>query len=278
MMPCPQNCYDFTRTASTSSAFAGVLAGFAFVAIVFLLERASPGRSHSVGFRQGEDAQNRDGQVIGALVVAFAGLLIATFLYGGVTGEVRVDHRAALVTYLAGVVLAVSVVQLFVAIVWLARDHLGGSGAVFEWIGAVIAPSIAYMFVGTTAVDGIAVDSLNRRIWNQWPGRTNTALVIALIILTTGAQIARNPLARAWSSWADRESFGLRLVTGTNLALVLLGTLAMALFGERVYTRGWSTASFVAANVVLFIALLITSLVIASTRPSDHQAKPRLRS
>src|SRR5919201_779035 len=92
MTPCPHNCYAFTQTASTSSAFAGVLAVFAFFAIVCLLERARHDRRERAGGRDG----TQEGPVLSALAVAFAGLLIATFLYGGVTGEARIDHRAAL--------------------------------------------------------------------------------------------------------------------------------------------------------------------------------------
>jgi hypothetical protein len=110
--------FDISIVSRTYAQFTGILAGFAFVVINLVLDRAyrRRGEGRSLEPREIE----HETQIGIALVCAFLGLFLTTLRYGllaGETGCALTDGRAASVEVLAAVSFAASIYMLLYAIV-----------------------------------------------------------------------------------------------------------------------------------------------------------------
>src|SRR5438270_781115 len=106
--------YDFSLVARAWGAFAGILAGFAFAAIVQTLTRPTPDK-------------DRDARLGVALISAFLGLPLAAILYAVLNGENQEALRRGRGTVeelLAGVVLGFAALTLLYAIVVMIDSRL----------------------------------------------------------------------------------------------------------------------------------------------------------
>lgn len=100
---------DWLNIGSSSSNFAGIMAGFAFSGIYLLLE----------------DEKTKVSEVISILLVGFFGLLLAAFLYAN-TGGMATDQNTPeqdKITFLHGVIasviFAISIIQMFLSLVFI---------------------------------------------------------------------------------------------------------------------------------------------------------------
>jgi hypothetical protein len=268
MSACPHNCFNPTLTASNTAAFAGVLAGFAFVAIVLFLDSG----------RGSESTNLARSRTLEAFVVAFIGLLLATFNYGAVAGEVRTDHRVAVELYLAGVLLAISVMQLFLAIVFLTRDRLHDRVPMLEVTASVVVPALAFAYLATTAVDGISIDDPSRRAWSQTAGWLHTFLIALLPIVTAAIYILRVTIAgklrrvlRARGARGRRSvarASTIAALNRANLISIFVAAVIAVAAGERRFDQGWSWGMYSVASTAMFLLLVGNCVVIAVTSTS----------
>ena len=143
--------FDISIVSRTYAQFTGILAGFAFVVINLVLDRAyrRRGEGRSLEPREIE----HETQIGIALVCAFLGLFLTTLRYGllaGETGCALTDGRAASVEVLAAVSFAASIYMLLYAIV----QFFSGSSAILAkhcvFILATLVPSITVFFVEDT--------------------------------------------------------------------------------------------------------------------------------
>lgn len=137
--------FDYSKSAGYYSQLAGVLAGFAFLAISLLLSRQhrrdvqiDPAREHE-----------QDKQIVTALGCALLGLIAASALYAltaGETGCALMSARAALSkSVLAGVAFAFSVYTALFAMVQLVSA--AALGAHLRFMVAVVTPPAVVAFI-----------------------------------------------------------------------------------------------------------------------------------
>lgn len=144
--------FDVSKAANMYSQLAGVLAGFAFAAIMLLLSRQHRRESPSPANEATEHQE--DTLFATALACAFLGLVASSALYAVLSAEVGcglVQGRAASSMVLAGVAFAFSIYTLFFAAVQLVSAV--SLGAHFRFIVSVVAPPIFILFVVASLPD-----------------------------------------------------------------------------------------------------------------------------
>lgn len=151
----PLHTFDVTKSATLYSTLAGVLAGFAFTALIYLLA-AMGGQTRADRADQTEIA-SQENHVIVSLFCALFALVITTFLYAILASEQNeslVQGRAASEEVLSGIAFAFSIAILFYALVLLI-DGIGLKRTAREAraIIALTLPPLAMMFLGFTAQD-----------------------------------------------------------------------------------------------------------------------------
>jgi hypothetical protein len=140
-MSCPpQGTFDLSRVAAQYSTLAGVLAGFAFFALIFLLEQRD----------RAEDRAEADAHIAIALLCSLLSLIVAALLYAILAGEQQAAlvGRAASEEMLSGIAFSLGVISLLYAIALLVA-HAGVEAAdrPVRVILSIIGPPLALLFV-----------------------------------------------------------------------------------------------------------------------------------
>jgi hypothetical protein len=137
--------FDYSKSAGYYSTLAGVLAGFAFLAISLLLSRQHRRDAQTDPAQEHE----HDKQIVTALGCALLGLIAASALYAltaGETGCALGSARAALSkSVLAGVAFAFSVYTALFAMVQLVSA--AALGAHLRFMVAVVTPPAVVAFI-----------------------------------------------------------------------------------------------------------------------------------
>ncbi len=158
-MSCPTEVsYDFALIARAWGSLAGILAGFAFAAVVQTLTRPT------------EDKE-RDAHVVVALIAAFIGLILATMLYAVLSGENKqalVQGRGPVQELLAGTVLGFAALSLMYALVVMidSRDLPGAATGARLMIG-VLLPALVTLEVALGGLDNIFAEIVQQGINKQ---------------------------------------------------------------------------------------------------------------
>jgi hypothetical protein len=105
-------CHDIVKSAPAYSLLAATLAAVAFLAIIFLLEHSRRAAGEGLGTPGLEN-------VTVSLISAFLNLIIATFLYAALSGEVFLTPRAATMGFLAAIAISIAFLNLLYRVVWL---------------------------------------------------------------------------------------------------------------------------------------------------------------
>jgi hypothetical protein len=150
---CPGRlCFDSGETSGFLAVLAGVLAGIAFLALISLLQEGS-GRTRQRS-RRGLES------VIVVFVSAFLALVVSTFLYSLVPGEVRLSARSELLSLLAGSAFSLSISELLLGLVLLlyVRGFAQASRDA-SWIIALFVPAVIYLYVAIGVRDVETVSS-----------------------------------------------------------------------------------------------------------------------
>ncbi|OBJ57448.1 hypothetical protein A9W94_01565 [Mycobacterium asiaticum] len=179
--------FDPSIVARSYAQFAGILAGFAFVVINLVLDRAYRRRGDSRVLDPRESAHET--QIGIALVCAFLGLVLTTLRYSLLAGEsgcALTEGRAGSAAVLAAVSLAASLYTLLYAIV----QFFSGTSALLVrhcvFILAAIAPALAVAFVAQTLTHlALALGNPETRqplqpLWDQ-ANHLSTLIPVALI-------------------------------------------------------------------------------------------------
>lgn len=151
--------FDYSRSAGYFSQLAGVLAGFAFLAITLLLNRQH---------RRGTDADaaqehRQDEQIVAALGCALLGLVAAAAMYALLAGEqgwALTSGRGLSRFVLAAVAFVFSVYTAFSAAVQLVSA--AALGAHLRFMVAVLTPPTVVSFF-VVALDDLAAYPLNQQ-------------------------------------------------------------------------------------------------------------------
>jgi hypothetical protein len=149
--------FDFSQSAGNYSQLSGVLAGFAFLAIMLVLSRQHRRGSESDAVREYE----QDNRFITALACACLGLITAATLFSLLSGEegcALISGRALSKEVLAGVAFFFSVYTLLFGAVQLVSASALATH--FRFIVAVLAPPLVVAFI-VASLDDLALALAN---------------------------------------------------------------------------------------------------------------------
>jgi hypothetical protein len=160
MMDCPTAPpYDFTMIARAWGSLAGILAGFAFAAVVQTITRPT------------EDKE-RDAHVVVALSSAFIGLILATMLYAVLNGEnssALVQGRGTAEELLAGTVLGFAALSLMYAlVVMIDSRNLPRAATGARLMLGVLLPALITLEIALGGLDNIFIEIVQEGI-NKLP-------------------------------------------------------------------------------------------------------------
>jgi hypothetical protein len=172
-------------SAATSAGFyaqlTGLLAGFAFAAMVVIL-----GPPHGEG--QNKQRSRADGEVLLALIAAFVALVFATLTYSVLAGEDEVHGRAAAEELLDGLPFGLAVVMLFHGITALMINGRVEPRAVSTGraVTVLVTPTLTLYYLS----NGVSDSESARSLQNGDCGLVPTPLLgIVLSILLAGLMI-----------------------------------------------------------------------------------------
>jgi hypothetical protein len=230
--------FDFSASAGNYSQLAGVLAGFAFLAIMLVLNRQH---------RRGDAADaaleyQQDSRFITALASACVGLITAATLFSLLSGEqgcALISGRALSKEVLAGIAFHFSVYTLlFGAVQLISAATLG---AHFRFIVAVLAPPVVVSFI---------VASLNE-------------LALSLANPPKQATGPHEPLAPGWTDASTSLWNFAHSVMTWLIPAVLVVCFTLWLTGFR-WRRATGTPQGAAAVLARVVTVALTYLPYAS--------------
>jgi hypothetical protein len=184
--------FDISVVARSYAQLTGILAGFAFVVVNLVLDRAYRRRGDSRSLEPRE--VQHETQVGIALVCAFLGLFLTTLRYSllaGETGCALIDGRAASAEVLTAVSLGVSIYMLLYAVVQFFSGAAGILAKHCVFVLAVLVPPITAFLVEDT---------------------------LTHLALSLGDRATHQPLQSLWD-WATRLAIPLPLAIGFVCAI-----------------------------------------------------------
>ncbi|WP_081288316.1 hypothetical protein [Mycobacterium asiaticum] len=250
--------------ARSYAQFAGILAGFAFVVINLVLDRAYRRRGDSRVLDPRESAHET--QIGIALVCAFLGLVLTTLRYSLLAGEsgcALTEGRAGSAAVLAAVSLAASLYTLLYAIV----QFFSGTSALLVrhcvFILAVIAPALAVAFVAQTLAHlALALGNPETRqplqpLWDQ-ANHLSTLIPVALIGISAVMWVIGIKRRRSEAPVSGLAQHFQSSVPYTTIALAIAVTMrSVALLGYAnpaghiSPTEAWVWVGLLAATLLL---------------------------
>src|SRR5947209_5937541 len=143
--------FDVSSVGRSYAQFTGILAGFAFIVINLVLDRAYRRRSDGRSMEPRE--VEHETQVGIALVSGFLGLVLTTLRYALLAGEngcALIDGRAASAEVLTAVSFAASIYMLLLAIVQFFSGTAGILAKHCVFIMVILVPPISVFLVEDT--------------------------------------------------------------------------------------------------------------------------------
>jgi hypothetical protein len=262
--------FNIVPAAGLYSQFAGVLAGFAFTALILLLTaRLTTAESTTRPADFSSSAR--------VLVVTLLGLILTSFDYAIITGITASRMRLAVLENLAGVVFAISAVLLFYSVA-LTIDAVNGAAAVPDadmvavarnlrlLIAVVIVPAVAFFI--SNAISDIAKSTHEANLANIY----SLATVIAQVAVGAVAYFYLTRAGASVMEKADRERAIARF-SKWGFGLVMLFSLSFSTYNQVADVNDESAATFayILATFVLVIGMM-SVVHLARTRPNTATA------
>lgn len=258
--------FDISVVSRTYAQFTGILAGFAFVVINLVLDRAYRRRGEG---REPEPREvEHDTQIGIALVCAFLGLFLTTLRYGllaGETGCALTGGRAASVEVLAAVSFAASIYMLLYAIVQFFSGSSGILARHCVFLLAVLVPPITVFFVEDTLTHLALVlgnAETHRPLQPLWDWATWLSIPIPVAMIIVSAVVWLFGMGRRRSeSPTGRVARQLRMV----VPYITVGVVTAAIVRSIVGLRYTNTATHIGTGEAwLWVILLISALLVQS--------------
>jgi hypothetical protein len=206
--------FDPSIVARSYAQFTGILAGFAFVVINLVLDRAYRRRADG---RSQEPREVEHETLIGiALVCAFLGLFLTTLRYALLAGEsgcALTNGRASSAEVLTAVSFAASIYLLLYAIVQFFSGTAGILAKHLVFILTVLVPPIVVFFVEDTLTHlalSLGDPETHRPLQSLWIWANRLAVPIPLAVLFVCAAV--------WYIGAETRR---SVSTGGSVALIL---------------------------------------------------------
>jgi len=255
-------CFDLTKAAGYYSQLASVLSGFAFAAIVFLIQSQRSDREGRAG--EGDpDLQN----VLISFLTAFIGLILATFLYAVIAGE-EAKVRAMASGFLASIVFSIAVLNLFYGIIWLFHAwRMHRVLDVSKRAVATVIPIVVYAYMGITALDmlKLAKNQSAAETWVSWIA--GLGILLALIAF---ASLLRR-LSDSLPPWFSGGG-AIKAITIISLGTAVLAAISVGVISEFDSSFTLPEWLVTAAIILLFALLALYVLLVHSIRISEDMS------
>jgi hypothetical protein len=244
---CIGRCWDPSATAGQYAAFAAILAGFSFTAMVTISGRP---------YRNARERQQLQAAIT-TLLVSFVNLLSVTVLYAVLAGE-RSAARAAGEEVFAALAASVAIgVVLYGLVQFIETQAYEYPAVVFRVFVGLALPFIGLIFFGLVAheVNYMSPDST----WKSLAQTFSWTSPAAFLLL-------------AAYFWWQRPRPKALLTTGRYLPFYSLGAIIVAgLLFSWVWTKPsgtlLSTAAVVLAQFVAFASAVLFTAALAATAP-----------
>jgi hypothetical protein len=283
---CPHApAFDIAETAGHYAQVSGLLAGFAFVAIVFLLGVVAPtGTSGQV-----EDADRRDGEVspvrssgvVLVFLVAFFALVVCTVTYSVLAGDAAADGRAASHQVTNGLSLALATVLLFHGISLL-MIHGGRvdptAAAVAQVLAGIVVPVIAlfYLYTGVLDIEHLRV-AAQRVVEPGFCGElgpattAGPALVVLLAVVLVVARLVRARM-RVSGLWVADHRSAVPVGVLAAASVLAIGSGWISTVDPGFLPARWVVITFLCLACLLLAT--IGTLILWETRAHEDPASP----
>jgi hypothetical protein len=291
--------FDFSQSAGNYSQLSGVLAGFAFLAIMLVLSRQHRRGSESDAAREYE----QDNHFVTALACACLGLITAASLFSLLSGEegcALISGRALSKEVLAGVAFFFSVYTLLFGAVQLVSASALGTH--FRFIVAVLAPPLVVAFI-VASLNDLALSLANppdqptephesllpgwtdssASLWNFAHGvmtwLTPTVLAVCLALWLAGFRWRRASGAarRVGSTLTRVVSAALTYLPYASLALVAYAVWRTAMLGRLQagahIGAGQAKVLVLICTVVVVLQSASLSFARGEDRPPDFEGE-----
>jgi hypothetical protein len=291
--------FDFSQSAGNYSQLSGVLAGFAFLAIMLVLSRQHRRGSESDAAREYE----QDNHFVTALPCACLGLITAASLFSLLSGEegcALISGRALSKEVLAGVAFFFSVYTLLFGAVQLVSASALGTH--FRFIVAVLAPPLVVAFI-VASLNDLALSLANppdqptephesllpgwtdssASLWNFAHGvmtwLTPTVLAVCLALWLAGFRWRRASGAarRVGSTLTRVVSAALTYLPYASLALVAYAVWRTAMLGRLQagahIGAGQAKVLVLICTVVVVLQSASLSFARGEDRPPDFEGE-----
>ena len=294
--------FDFSQSAGNYSQLSGVLAGFAFLAIMLVLSRQHRRDSERDAVREYE----QDNRFVTALACACLGLVTAAALFALLSGEegcALVSGRALSKEVLAGVAFFFSVYTLLFGAVQLVSASALGTH--FRFIVAVLTPPVVVAFI-VASLDDLALSLANppdqpaephepvlpgwtdssASLWNfahgvmTWLIPTVLGICLALWLAGFRWRRADDASGSVGTALSKVVSAALTYLPYASLALVAYAVWRTAMLGRL------ESAAHIGAGQAKVLVLVCTVIVVLQSaslsfargddRPPDFQANSKV--
>jgi hypothetical protein len=256
-----------SSVARSYAQFTGILAGFAFVVINLVLDRAYRRRTDGRSMEPRE--VEHETQVGIALVSGFLGLVLTTLRYALLAGEngcALIDGRAASAEVLTAVSFAASIYMLLFAIVQFFSGTAGILATHCVFIMVVLVPPISVFLVEDTLTHlalSLGNPQTHRPLQPLWDSATHLAIPIPLAVGLVGAVAWFLGIKRRRSvSPAGRVAQQLRTVVPYITVAVVAAVIVRSIVGLR-YAN--PATHITPSEAWLWVALLAVALLVQST-------------
>ncbi|NJC86589.1 hypothetical protein [Planosporangium mesophilum] len=259
-MNCP-GVIDIVKIAGYYAQMTGVLAGFAFTALVVLL---GPARPDEPGLHR----TSRANGVPLVLLAAFIALTMSTLIYSVLAGESeQARGRAATVEIIDGVPFGLAVIMLFHGITLLMQggdiDPVAvGTARVMT---VVISPPLTLYYIANGAADTLSIHATRVAGECVATGVSELGLVLSVIlVLVLAVSVIPKLQPRALRAGARKA---LRLVPISVLVVSLAATVAAGDLSTRSPDFLFSPTALDRYLVGIFVLLALLGLVLGLGRP-----------
>ena len=258
--------FDVSLVARSYAQFTGILAGFAFVVINLVLDRAYRRRGDSRLLEARET--EHETQVGIALVCAFLGLVLTTLRYSLLAGEsgcALIEGRASSAEVLTAVSLAASIYMLLYAVVQFFSGTSGVLAKHCVFMLAVLVPPITMAFVEDTLTHlalALGNPGTHQPLQPLWDWAVRLAVPIPAAILIVCAVVWFIGRGRRHSVSSDsRLAQAFRMVVPYITVAVVAAVTLRSVTGLR-YAN--PATHITAAEAWLWVAVLAVALVVQS--------------
>jgi hypothetical protein len=238
--------YDVRIASQGFANIAGVFAGFAFTAVILVVQMNGSFNS------QPDTAAIRDLAVV-SFLVSFFGCIISAFLFSVTAGEKELTHRSHDLAQLAGIGFSISMSLAFWGLAKLLNISVSASISNFVNLIFPFIVSLQPAFIAANSLEGYEHNyRQKKRLENDFlyalaPGYV--PLVIAIFLKCLGFGI--NPLYSGWSN----------LIFGMAISLIILSYIFTFL---RSFVGKDKRLSILQNGLIVGLHSIVISLLISS--------------